>query len=155
MFQHHAWATLRLIEHCAGLTPDQLQSEVPGTRGTIETTLVHLVAADQRYLRRMDGQTAAILVSEREAVPSLADLRKAIEAQAARWEALIERAPELDVTIPAQGDFPDAPHAENLLFLQAIHHGNDHRTHICTILGAQGLEALDLDGWKYWSEGGR
>ena len=150
MFRHHAWATLRLIDHCAAL-PDALQAEVPGTRGTIGTTLVHLVAADQRYLARMDGEEAAIRVSEREEAPPLADVRAAMEAQAERWSALVRRAPDLVVTIPARGETPETPNAEDLLFLQAIHHGNDHRTHVCTILGALEMEVPDLSGWQYWA----
>jgi uncharacterized damage-inducible protein DinB len=149
MFRHHAWATLRLIDHCAAL-PDALQAEVPGTRGTIEATLVHLVAADQRYLALMDGEQAAIRVSERE-TPSLADVRAAMEAQAERWSALVAGEAELDVTIPADDEDPETPEAEDLLFLQAIHHGNDHRTHVCTILGALGMEVPDLSGWQYWA----
>ena len=74
----------------------------------------------------------------------------AMLAQAGRWEAVVGRADELDVTVPRRRE-PDLPHAQNLLFLQAIHHGNDHRTHVCTILGARGLEVPDLSGWTYWS----
>lgn len=152
LFRHHAWATLRLLDHCAGLTAEQRAATVPGTYGPIEGTLVHLVAADQRYLRRLDGQEAAIPISERESPPVPADMRAAFEQQIARWEAIVAREPELDVTIPAQRTDPDIPHGERLMILQALHHGNDHRTHVCTILGALGLDAPELDGWNYWHE---
>ena len=33
--------------------------------------------------------------------------------------------------------------------VQAIHHGNDHRTHICTILGQNGIDYGDLDVWAF------
>ena len=32
---------------------------------------------------------------------------------------------------------------------QAIHHGNDHRTQICTILGQNGISVGDLDVWAF------
>jgi hypothetical protein len=35
---------------------------------------------------------------------------------------------ELDVTMPAREEWPETPHAEDLLFLKAIHHGSDHRS---------------------------
>jgi len=95
MFRHHRWATLKLIDHCANLRPEQLAETVPGTYGSIMDTLVHLVGADQRYLRRMDGLAAEPRIHETETA-TLADLRAAIEAQAARWEAVTDRAPELD-----------------------------------------------------------
>ncbi len=138
-----------MLDHCASLPPERLEEQVPGTYGPIMDTLVHLVAADQRYLAVMDGREASPRVREGEAA-TLDDLRAAVRAQAARWEALVDRAPELDVTIPARGRYPTTPRAEDLLFLQAIHHGNDHRTHVCTALGALGLEVPDVDGWSYW-----
>lgn len=151
MFRHHFWATLGLIDHCATLPPEQLQVSVPGTMGTIHATLVHLVAADQRYLERLDGQKADPRVYESQVpAPPLADVRAALAAQAERWESVLDRVGDLDVTLPARGDWPETPHAENLLLLQAVHHGNDHRTQICTILGATGLPVPDLDGWSYW-----
>jgi len=32
-----------------------------------------------------------------------------------------------------------------VVLLQAMHHGNDHRTHICTILGHHGIEYGQMD----------
>ena len=151
LFRHHAWATLRLIDHCAALPVDQLRATAPGTYGTIEATLVHLVAADQRYLEDMDGEAPGSRVSEAGG-QSLAEVRAAAELQAARWTALVRRASELNVVRPAYDEDPDSEHAEDLLFLQAIHHGNDHRAHVCTILGANGLRVPDLSGWTYWHE---
>ena len=148
LFHHHAWATQALIDHCAGLPPEALQATVPGTAGTIQHTLGHLVAADGRYLALLTGATPAVQES---VPPPLDELRARFAQQARRWEAVLDRLDELDVTIPARGDRPETPHARNLLLLQALHHGNDHRTHVCTILGAQGLPLADVSGWAYWS----
>jgi len=79
--------------------------------------------------------------------PALADLRAVFEEQAERWEALLERGSALTVTLPAQRGWPETHHAETLLFLQCLHHGNDHRTHIGTVRGAHGRSVPDLDGW--------
>ena len=40
-FSHHIWATERLIDACATLTPEQLAASVPGTFGPIAATLAH------------------------------------------------------------------------------------------------------------------
>ena len=38
-FDHHVWATLRIIDSCLELSPEQLQSNQPGTYGYVfETT---------------------------------------------------------------------------------------------------------------------
>ena len=42
-FAHHTWATGRLIEACQALSPEQLDSTVPGTYGSIIATMRHLV----------------------------------------------------------------------------------------------------------------
>jgi uncharacterized damage-inducible protein DinB len=155
MFAHHQWATLRLIDHCAGLMPDQLSLTIPGTRGRVDDTLVHLVAADGRYLSSLTGDDADATLKESEPPPSVGEMRPVFERQAARWHQLLSVVDDLDVTLRARGPYPDTPHATNLLLLQAIHHGNDHRTQICSILGANGLEVPDLDGWHYWSSRAR
>jgi uncharacterized damage-inducible protein DinB len=45
-FAHHNWATQRVIDACAALTPEQLATPAPGTYGSIIDTLRHLVGAD-------------------------------------------------------------------------------------------------------------
>ena len=42
-----------------------------------------------------------------------------------------------------------------LLMAQTLNHGNEHRAHICTILGALGLEVPELDGWSWGLDTGR
>ena len=54
-FRYNKWANLHLLDVCAKLSDDQLQLTAPGTYGTISSTLLHLVAAEQRYLRRLAG----------------------------------------------------------------------------------------------------
>jgi hypothetical protein len=82
----------------------------------------------------------------------LDDLANQLRDQAMRWRALLARINDLDVTIPARSERPELPHATNLLLVQALHHGNDHRTEICTILTTNGFEGPDLDVWSYWME---
>jgi uncharacterized damage-inducible protein DinB len=151
MFRHHAWATLKLIDACMKLPAESLLVTAPGTYGPIHNTLVHLVGADQRYLKRLTGKLPESPLREGE-LPTLADLRTRFEANGPRWEALLDGVDELDVTIEAHGNWPETRHAENLMLVQAINHGNDHRTHICSVLTVLGVEAPDLDGWTYWAE---
>lgn len=42
-FAPHVWATLRLIDTCLALSPEQLETGVPGTSGSILDTMRHLV----------------------------------------------------------------------------------------------------------------
>ena len=59
-FGHHVWATVRVIEACELLTPEQLATVVPGTYGSLLDTLRHLVAADRGYLTLLSGSVADV-----------------------------------------------------------------------------------------------
>jgi len=57
-FGHHVWATVRVIDACLELTPEQLETSVPGTYGPIIRTLRHLVGSDSWYLLDLTGNPA-------------------------------------------------------------------------------------------------
>src|SRR6185503_10028849 len=52
-FGHHNWASLVVLDACAGLTDEQLIATVPGVYGSILDTLRHLVEADVWYLHTL------------------------------------------------------------------------------------------------------
>ena len=112
--------------------------------------MAHLVQADARYLRRILREE---LVPAPERLPAIDELRSEMESQAGRWQEVLGRLGELDATVPAEPDeeppYPEIEHAVGLLVTQAIHHGNEHRAHVCSILGAHGLAVPDLSGWEY------
>ena len=130
---HHIWATRRLVDRCLELSPAQLELSTPGTFGSIHATLAHLVHGD-------GGLQCAAAGQELECVPpgpppSLATLRADVERQAARWRELLEDA--------------GIGHVVGVYLTQALHHAAEHRTHVCSILGAHGLEVPDLSAWAY------
>src|SRR5512143_1012436 len=85
-FDHHVWATLRLIDACMALDPAQLDTAVPGTYGSILDTMRHLVGADASYLSLLsDGRREEI---EEEAM-DLEALRLVMEANGPVWADVI------------------------------------------------------------------
>jgi uncharacterized damage-inducible protein DinB len=143
---HHLWATRLLIERCAALPPEQQELEAEGTRGGLATTLNHLLAAQGRYLAVI-GHPLADPVSERAPRPvaALAEaLDRAGEALAG-WLAVArpERRIEVD-----RGKGREFLH-EWVPVVQGIHHGQDHRTHVTTVLAAHGLDSTEADSWDY------
>lgn len=152
MFDHHVWATRALMDRLEALPEAELDAEIPGTYGGMLTTLTHLVDADDRYLLRLERPEPPPY-QERGAVP-LEELRRELDEHVRRWARVLEdlEAGALRAQIARSEDYPDVQRAESLLLAQAIHHGDDHRTQICSTLGALGLEVPDLDVWTFWAE---
>ena len=49
-FAHHVWATVRLVDACLPLSPEQLDATAEGTYGSIIATMRHLIGGDASYL---------------------------------------------------------------------------------------------------------
>ena len=148
-FQHHLWATDKLIEHLRGLPQEALGAGGAGVYGEVLATLSHMLGADGRYLTYIEGDSPP---PGNDTTRSLDELADELREHALRWRLALARIDALDVTLARRGERPEMPHATGLLFAQALHHGTDHRTQICTVLSANGFESPDLDVWEYWRE---
>ena len=151
-FAHHIWATERLLDACATLTSEQLATPTPGTYGPIMATLAHLVSSDRWYLSFFREQPAPIV---EEANVSLADLREAIAANGAAWQVLLASDPDPEADLVERGDGWEFHQPAGLRLAQAIHHGTDHRSQVCTALTSHGIEPPEIDLWAYGEATGR
>ncbi len=145
-FAHHVWATERLIDACAGLSPEQLRTPAPGTYGSIIATLRHLVSSDGWYLGFFGEQPAPI---DEEADSSLAELRSAITTNGVAWKALLATAPDGETDIVEHGQGWDFHSPLGFRLAQVVHHGTDHRSQVCTALTSLGIEPPEIDVWAY------
>jgi len=147
-FRYNKWANLHLLDVCAKLTDEQLQLTAPGTYGTIAATFLHLMSAEQRYLRRLTPGSKPDTNERDVTPPTLAKLR---EHAVRSGDQLIEAAGRItpDDTIEEERDGQLMKLHLGVVLIQAMHHGNDHRTHICTILGAHDITYGDMDVWSY------
>jgi uncharacterized damage-inducible protein DinB len=152
-FAHHTWATLRVMDVCAELDPDQLQATAPGTYGSILDTLRHIAAADSGYLFAMSGGKVQPIDEEQ---MDLAELRKTIEGFVSEYSALLETDLDPDRIVVRHRDDGSETHAPlGIRLAQAVHHGSDHRSQICTILTTLGVEPPAIDLWDYADQDGR
>jgi uncharacterized damage-inducible protein DinB len=152
-FDHHVWATLRLIDACLPLTDEQLASPFPGTFGSILQTLRHLVGADCSYLELLSG--GKVRPIDEDAMDLFA-LRAAMEANGPAWAEVLEGDLEPDAMIIRYRDDGSEGHAPlGIRLAQAIHHGSDHRSQVCTALTNLGITPPEIDAWDFAFEGGR
>ena len=145
-FGYHRWANLYLLDVCASLPEAELSLSVPGTYGTIAATLQHLAAAEQRYVRRFGFGDPQI--RETDPFPGLAVLRGYFERSG---DQLLEAAGRIKGDETSDGKDEHGTFKVNLsiILAQALHHGGDHRTQICTILGHHGISYGEMDVWEY------
>ena len=152
-FDHHSWATLNIIDACAALPPAMLDVAVSGTYGTIGATLRHAIESDSYYLGDFFGGWQA----RQHPTGTLGELRELAVAQAQAWSALLDGDLDADEVIheedPDDGYQRDA--TVGLRLAQALHHGNDHRSQICTTLSAHGFTPPPISVWEYGFECGR
>jgi uncharacterized damage-inducible protein DinB len=137
-FDHHVWATLRLIDATLDLRPEDLATDVPGTRGPLIGTLRHLVESDAFDLFILTGDRRYDVVADEMALP---ELRGVMDRNGAGWTELI--AGPLDAgAVVRELDETDgfqrwAPLGYRLA--GTIDHGSDHRSQICTALTTIGV----------------
>ena len=153
-FAHHVWATTRLIDRCLALSPEQLETGVPGTYGTIIETMRHLVAGDSDYLSIMTGDRAHLVEADHMDLPGL---RVAMENHGVLWSELLAKDIDPDVMVHEvdEDDGYERDAAIGIRLAQALHHGTDHRSQICTALTTLGVDPPGIDVWNFGMQAGR
>jgi uncharacterized damage-inducible protein DinB len=152
-FGHHVWATLRLVDTCLPLTPDQQGVAVPGTYGPILETVRHLVGADSSYLFATTGGRIPLIDEDN---MDLKELRAEMESHGAAWLSLLAQDLDPDTIVVRRRDDGSEAHAPMAIRLaQALHHGTDHRSQICTTLTTLGVEPPAIDVWDFAEHYGR
>jgi uncharacterized damage-inducible protein DinB len=152
LFAHNAWANLKLLDFCEGLSDEQLDATAVGGFGSIRDTLRHIVSAEVSYVNRVNGKQPAEPLP-RDQFPAFAVLKDAVRwasdellqlALSAREDTLVRQRP------------PRQPEEYKLaaLMVQAVNHSTEHRTQIATIITQLGMEPPDMSGWQYMWEMG-
>ncbi len=152
-FAHNVWATLRLIDACSELSPEQLQTSVPGTYGSILDTMRHTVGGDAGYLFVLSGERVPEIEEEQMGLP---ELRAVMERNAAEWpRVLAERGDPDEIATRHRDDGTDSHAPVGIRLAQVVHHGTDHRSQICTALTTLGIEPPEIDVWAFAEAEGR
>jgi uncharacterized damage-inducible protein DinB len=73
-----------------------------------------------------------------------------MELHAAAWARVLAAEPDPDEVVVVRRDDGSETHAPKGIRLgQALHHGTDHRSQVCTALTALGIEPPEIDLWAY------
>jgi uncharacterized damage-inducible protein DinB len=152
-FAHHVWATLRLLDACADLDERELGTSVPGTYGSVIDTLRHIVDGDVFYLNVLRG-------GEREpfdvAASDVPAMRAVMEAHDPVWQRLVVGELDPSSVVVEYEDSGYETHAPlGIRLAQALYHGTDHRSQVCTALTHLGIEPPVIEVWELARQDGR
>jgi uncharacterized damage-inducible protein DinB len=145
VLRHNTWANGAIIEFCRGLDPAALEAASPGTYGTIESTLQHLIGGQQWYTQLLTGELIGPRLRRDGPKHTLEELGAVAAATGTRVVAVAatdDSARRIDMNEGRKSTV-------GVILAQLVHHGNEHRTQITTILGANGIEPPPLSGWGY------
>jgi uncharacterized damage-inducible protein DinB len=153
-FGHHVWASIRVLDACSALDDAQLATTVPGTYGSIIDTLRHFVDGDVFYLDVLRGGGEPEAFDK--AASDVPRLRAVMEAHDSAWQRLV--AGDLDPTtvVVEYEESGYETHAPlGIRLAQALYHGTDHRSQVCTALTSLGIEPPAIEVWDYALRDGR
>ena len=144
LFEHNNWANQMIIQACSALSDAQLDAEPQSvTKGSIRTTLSHLVGSQRGYLALLTLPVEARL----QTLPSISDLGEAAHTSG---EGLLALARGEQKPLNAQLQTTDGYFVDPwVVMVQVINHASEHREQICSMLSALGVTPPDLDGWSY------
>jgi uncharacterized damage-inducible protein DinB len=141
---YNNWANRGLLEFLAAQPPETLDATTGGVYGTIRETFEHLLTSEMGYRHRLAG-LPRYENADRPERPELADLQRLQHESGAGLYALVEALPVPETMLPTNS----GQRAAATVMTQLIMHGVEHRAHVGTILGANGIEPPDLDAWAH------
>ena len=156
LVRHNIWATREMIALCRTLDEETLNATVPGTYGTVIGTLRHMIDAEGSYVYRLTGAWPDFPWQRGEPV-GLDVLEERAGILASAWEALLTTG-EVDAERLGEASGSDGAAfavRAGIFLTQALHHANEHRAQILTIIGARGYDAPELSGWEFALATGR
>jgi uncharacterized damage-inducible protein DinB len=146
LFEHNNWANLQIIKACAALTDEQLDAAPQSaTEGSIRSTLMHLVSAQQGYLRLL---TLPVETRRERITVAFTDLEESLQRSGEGLLGLVRG--EASFYAASRVQTRDGYYVEPwVVMVQIINHATEHREQIKSMLTALGVTPPSIDGWDY------
>lgn len=143
LIDYNNWANRGLLEFLRTLPEEALDLRAGGVFGSIRQTFEHLLSSEFRYHRSLLSLPQVDAV--RSETPSLDDLAVLARESGANLNRLVDSLPEPGTMMQLR----DGSRSAATILTQLLVHGVEHRAHIGTILGANGISGPELDGWAH------
>jgi len=143
---YHAWASRRLLEAVAQLTPEEQSRDFQTSSGNVVKTLAHVFGADRVWFERIRGQSPTAFMRPEE---------YQLEFITSEWPEILENwkqrfAAASDQDVDARISYRDLSGnawAQPLwqIVLHVVNHGTHHRGQVSGFLRAMGHQPPPLD----------
>jgi uncharacterized damage-inducible protein DinB len=150
IFSHNLWANEKLIDSCADLSIEQLNTPFLGTYGSIYDTFRHIARAEQSYFSRI---STGLQYQHPEGADEMT-LLEIKESLIKTGTGLINWAKKIQAKDKVLIDWDGIPRevTKVILLNQAINHATEHRAQIMVIMTQLGVAPPSLDSWTYFDE---
>ena len=148
---YSAWATQRLLDAAAQLSPEELTRDFQTADKCVLDTLVHVYAADRIWLSRVLAEPRATFVDPEDRDLTL--LQSEWPALHGRWKLWLRDFNDDGVTRPiSYKDLKGNPHAQPAwqILLHLVNHGTHHRGLVSGFLRSMGKTPPALDLIAYY-----
>jgi len=148
------WASLRLLNAAAGLTPEELSHDFHTADRSVLGTLAHVYAADRIWFARLTGGPAPDFAAD--AVRDVSALQNGWTALLERWKAwAADLTDEQALAQIAYSDTKGRPWKQPLwqLILHVVNHGTQHRGQVSGFLRSLGHTPPPTDLVYFYREG--
>ena len=145
LLEHNNWTNDQIIQACYAINSKQLDAEPQSaTMGSIRSTLIHLVAAQQGYLSLL---TLPVEARSRGQL-QFTELQESARRSGNGLLALVREmtAESLRTQLKTTDGFFVEPW---VVLVQVINHATEHREQIKSMLSSLGVTPPDIDGWDF------
>lgn len=142
-FRYHIWATRELLAVCRGLSEEQLGATAVGAYGSIIDTMRHIISPEAGSVARLTGVQSSWDHNALDA-PDLDELSRRIDELEDSWNRFLSTPFDAERTFAIpwhDGIERNVP--AGVLLIDVLHHAIEHRSQVCTILTAIGVETPD------------
>jgi uncharacterized damage-inducible protein DinB len=146
LFRYNAWANAKVFEACRGVEAARLEAAAPGTHGSIDDTLKHMVGVEDVYLVMLQDQPIGSGGNPEDYFAH--DLTWFDERSVRVGESYLALLPRLDdAQLASSLKVPwfDFPLTKRDGLIQVLTHSGQHRAQVLSVLGAAGIDVPSID----------
>ncbi len=147
------WATRRLLEAAAKLTPDELNRHFGTADGSVLGSLYHVFGADSVWLSRLHGTSPSGFPDKCES--SLSSLESGFSDVHLGWKDWVDAlSPDAATREIAYTDLKGNPYKQPIwqIVLHVVNHGTHHRGQVSGFLRSMGHTPPSLDLIFYYRQ---